>query len=98
MTQKLSERVGPELEGLSPLLDLMEAGLYLRKSKSFVRQEVYAGKLPIRRIGRTPYIHRADLDAYLDAQMETGEAAQRPEMTPRCVGNRQSRSRSKKSA
>lgn len=66
----------------SPLLTYTEAGAYLRKSGRFVRELVYGGELSIRRIGRTPYVHRADLDAYLGRVSETGAAAQRPEMTP----------------
>lgn len=67
----------------SPLLTYQEAGRYLRKSARFVREKVYAGELSIRRIGRTPYVHTADLDAYIAANEESGEAAQRPEMTPK---------------
>lgn len=67
----------------SPLLTYAEAGRYLRKSAHFVRELVYAGELSIKRIGRTPYVHVADLDAYIAAQSETGAAAQRPEMTPK---------------
>lgn len=67
----------------SPLLTYAEAGKYLRKSGRFVREKVYAGELSIRRIGRTPYVHVADLDRYIAGQVESGEAAQRPEMTPK---------------
>lgn len=66
----------------SPLLTYVEAGRYLRKSARFVRERVYAGELSIRRIGRTPYVHVADLDAFIAGRSETGAAAQRPEMTP----------------
>ena len=66
----------------SPLLTYTEAGKYLRKSSRFVRELVYAGELSIRRIGRTPYVHVADLDAYISGQVEVGDAARRPEMTP----------------
>ncbi|MBN7314161.1 helix-turn-helix domain-containing protein [Mycobacteroides abscessus] len=67
---------------LSPLLTYGEAGRYLRKSGRFVRELVYSGELSIRRIGRTPYVHRSDLDRYVAEQAETGESARRPEMTP----------------
>lgn len=67
---------------VSPLLTYDEAGERLRKSGRFVRELVYAGELSIRRIGRTPYVHRADLDDYIERTTEIGEAAQRPEMTP----------------
>lgn len=66
----------------SPLLTYAEAGRYLRKSVTFVRQLVYAGELSIRRIGRTPYVHTADLDTYISGKVEVGDAARRPEMTP----------------
>ncbi|MCB1258458.1 MAG: helix-turn-helix domain-containing protein [Microthrixaceae bacterium] len=66
----------------SPLLTYTEAGAYLRKSGRFVRELVYAGELSIRRIGRTPYVHRADLDNYIARVTESGEDARRPEMTP----------------
>lgn len=66
----------------SPLLTYAEAGEYLRKSARFVRSLVYAGELPIKRIGRTPYVHMVDLDAYISRTTEIGEQAQRPEMTP----------------
>ncbi|GAB5896972.1 MULTISPECIES: helix-turn-helix domain-containing protein [Mycobacteriaceae] len=66
----------------SPLLTYAEAGRYLRKSARFVRELVYAGELSIRRIGRTPYVHVADLDAFIAGQVEVGESARRPEMTP----------------
>ncbi|WJR35250.1 helix-turn-helix domain-containing protein [Mycobacteroides immunogenum] len=66
----------------SPLLTYAEAGRYLRKSARFVRDLVYAGELSIRRIGRTPYVHRADLDTYIGRTAESGDAARRPEMTP----------------
>lgn len=68
--------------GDSPLLTYAEAGKYLRKSARFVRGLVYAGALPIRRIGRSPYVHRADLDRYIAGHVETGDDARRPEMTP----------------
>lgn len=68
--------------GLSPLLTYAESGRYLRKSARFVRELVYDGELSIRRIGRTPYVHRADLDNYIGGRVETGESARRPEMTP----------------
>ena len=72
-----------ELEPLSPLLTYAEAGRYLRKGARYVRNEVYAGRLAIKRLGRTPYVHRAELDRYLaELADETGAAAQRPEMTP----------------
>ncbi|MBV0917257.1 helix-turn-helix domain-containing protein [Mycobacteroides chelonae] len=67
---------------LSPLLTYAESGRYLRKSARFVRDLVYAGDLEIRRIGRTPYVHRADLDNYIASVTEVGEAARRPGMTP----------------
>ncbi|MCP2628125.1 helix-turn-helix domain-containing protein [Mycolicibacterium smegmatis] len=66
----------------SPLLTYEEAGSYLRKSARFVRGLVYAGELPIKRIGRTPYVHQDDLDAYISGTTETGDEARRPEMTP----------------
>ncbi len=62
----------------SPLLSYDEAGGYLRKSRSFIREAVYAGELPIRRIGRTPYVTREDLDRFIEANREVGEAARRP--------------------
>lgn len=71
-----------ENSGLSPLLTYEEAGRYLRKSARFVRDLVYSGELEIRRIGRTPYVHRADLDAYISRMTETGDTARRPAMTP----------------
>lgn len=67
---------------LSPLLTYVESGRYLRKSARFVRELVYSGDLSIKRIGRTPYVHRADLDAYITSVTEVGESARRPEMTP----------------
>ncbi|SLH96697.1 Uncharacterised protein [Mycobacteroides abscessus subsp. abscessus] len=67
---------------LSPLLTYVESGRYLRKSARFVRDLVYAGDLEIKRIGRTPYVHRADLDAYIASTAEVGDAARRPGMTP----------------
>lgn len=67
---------------LSPLLTYTESGRYLRKSARFVRELVYSGELSIKRIGRTPYVHRADLDAYITNSTESGESARRPEMTP----------------
>lgn len=67
---------------LSPLLTYAESGRYLRKSARFVRDLVYAGDLEIRRIGRTPYVHRADLDRYIASTTEIGESARRPKMTP----------------
>lgn len=66
----------------SPLLTYAEAGKYLRKSARFVRDLVYAGELSIRRIGRTPYVHTADIDRYIAGQVESGDTARRPEMTP----------------
>lgn len=76
------ETVSDERRVDSPLLTYAEAGRYLRKGARFVRELVYAGELPIKRIGRTPYVHTDDLDAYIERTTETGEAAQRPEMTP----------------
>lgn len=70
------------MEGLSPLLTYTEAGSYLRKSSRFVRDLVYAGDLPIKRIGRTPYVHQRDLDSYIERMTEVGDDARRPEMTP----------------
>ncbi|MBN7467085.1 helix-turn-helix domain-containing protein [Mycobacteroides abscessus subsp. massiliense] len=67
---------------LSPLLTYVESGRYLRKSARFVRELVYSGELSIKRIGRTPYVHRADLDRYIASTTEIGESARRPEMTP----------------
>lgn len=67
---------------LSPLLSYAEAGRYLRKSARFVRELVYSGELEIRRIGRTPYVHRDDLDRYIARVTETGDTARRPGMTP----------------
>lgn len=67
---------------LSPLLTYVESGRYLRKSARFVRELVYSGELAIRRIGRTPYVHRADLDRYIASTAESGDTARRPEMTP----------------
>lgn len=72
-----------ELTALSPLLTYAEAGRYLRKGARYVRNEVYEGRLAIKRLGRTPYIHRDELDRYLAAYPdESGKSAQRPEMTP----------------
>lgn len=69
---------------LSPLLTYAEAGRYLHKSATYVRGLVYDGALSIKRIGRTPYVHIDVLDAYIDSiESETGDAARRPEMTPR---------------
>lgn len=68
--------------GLSPLLTYAESGRYLRKSARFVRDLVYAGDLEIKRIGRTPYVHRSDLDNYISRMTETGDTARRPAMTP----------------
>lgn len=68
--------------GLSPLLTYAEAGRYLRKSARFVRELVYSGELEIKRIGRTPYVHRSDLDNYISRMTETGDTARRPSMTP----------------
>lgn len=77
------ETTTDELAALSPLLTYAEAGVYLRKGARYVRNEVYAGRLAIKRLGRTPYIHREELDRYLATQPdESGAAAQRPEMTP----------------
>lgn len=72
----------PDLAGISPLLTYKEAGQYLRKGANFVRDLVYAGELPIKRIGRSPYVHVRDLDAYIDRTTESGDDARRPEMTP----------------
>lgn len=78
----MTQKTEAEIEVLSPLFNYPEAGDYLRKSAGFVRAEVYAGRLTITRIGRTPYITKAELDRYITEQVETGEAAQRPGMTP----------------
>ncbi|MDO3055614.1 Uncharacterised protein [Mycobacteroides abscessus subsp. massiliense] len=77
------ENVSDKLGIISPLLTYDEAGSVLRKSGRFVRNEVYAGRLSIKRIGRTPYVHRDELDRYIAAvDDESGADAQRPEMTP----------------
>lgn len=66
------------LTGISPLLTYSEAGWYLRKSAGFIRGEVYAGKLSVSRIGRTPYVAREELDRYIAERTEAGDAARRP--------------------
>lgn len=65
---------------ISPLYNFVESGAYLRKTARFIRNEVHAGRLTIKRIGRTPLIHRDELDRWLenDAPSETGDAARRP--------------------
>ncbi|MGV0624538.1 hypothetical protein [Mycolicibacter minnesotensis] len=65
---------------ISPLYDYVESGKYVRKSATFIRSEVHAGRLTIKRVGRTPLIHRDELDRWLaeDAPSETGDAARRP--------------------
>ena len=68
----------PDLAGISPLLTYTEAGRYLRKSAAFVRQAVYAGELSVSRIGRTPYVHRDELDRYIGERIEIGDKARRP--------------------
>ena len=67
-----------DLAGISPLLTYTEAGRYLRKSATFIRQAVYAGELSVSRIGRTPYVHRDELDRYIGARIEVGDQARRP--------------------
>jgi excisionase family DNA binding protein len=76
MLENIDER--SELGVVSPLLTYEEAGRYLRKGAGFVRAEVYAGRLAIVRIGRTPYIARNELHSYIARRRETGAAAQRP--------------------
>lgn len=73
----------PEVDGLtdsSPLLTYSEAASYLRKSAGFIRGEVYAGKLSVSRIGRTPYVAREELDRYIAERTEVGDAARRPKL------------------
>ena len=77
MMQK-SELDVDDLTDISPLLTYPEAGCYLRKSAGFIRGEVYAGKLSVSRIGRTPYIARKELDQYIAERTEVGDAARRP--------------------
>ena len=77
MIQKLQE-VDEDLMGLSPLFTYPEAGRYLRKGTTFVRRQVQAGELTASRIGRTPYIHREELDRYIADHSEIGDAARRP--------------------
>lgn len=72
--------VGPEGTNL---LTLAESGAVLRRGTTFVRGEVRAGRLTTVRIGRTPYIERAELARYIAAHRETGERSARPGMTPR---------------
>ena len=64
--------------GLSPLFTYPEAGRYIRKGSTFIRRAVYAGELAVSRIGRTPYVHRDELDRYIADRIETGDAARRP--------------------
>lgn len=66
------------LTGISPLLTYSEAASYLRKSAGFIRGEVYAGKLSVSRIGRTPYVAREELDRYIAERIEVGDTARRP--------------------
>ena len=77
MMQK-SELDADDLAGISPLLTYSEAGWYLRKSAGFIRGEVYAGKLSVSRIGRTPYVAREELDRYIAERTEVGDLARRP--------------------
>ena len=70
--------IDPDLADISPLLTYPEAGRYLRKGPTFIRRAVYAGELAASRIGRTPYIHRAELDRFIAARSEIGDAARRP--------------------
>lgn len=79
MTQKY-EPDADGLTGISPLLTYSEAASYLRKSAGFIRGEVYAGKLSVRRIGRTPYVARDELDRYIAERTEVGDAARRPRL------------------
>ena len=75
---KKSGLEGDDLGGISPLLTYSEAGWYLRKSAGFIRGEVYAGKLSVSRIGRTPDVAREELDRYIAERAEVGDAARRP--------------------
>lgn len=87
MIQKTSD-VDNDLIGLSPLLTLPEAGRYLRKGVTFIRREVQAGELAASRIGRTPYIHRDELDRYIADHSETGDQARRPGMGRKPAGSK----------
>jgi excisionase family DNA binding protein len=77
MIQKLQD-ADEDLVGLSPLLTYPEAGRYIRKGATFVRRAVYAGELAVSRIGKTPYIHRDELDRFIAERSEVGDAARRP--------------------
>jgi hypothetical protein len=70
--------IDDDLADISPLLNYDESGLYLRKSATWVREEVYAGRLVITRIGKTPYITKDELDRYIAERVESGDTARRP--------------------
>ena len=91
MIQKLQD-ADEDLVGLSPLLTYPEAGRYLRKGTTFVRRQVHAGELTASRIGRTPYIHREELDRYIADHSEIGDAARRPSLGRKPTAKRGSKS------
>lgn len=81
MTRNLELKEAPKAvmpREISPLYTYDEAAAYIRKSVTYLREQVHKESLSIKRIGRTPYFTKEELDRFIDAApTETGKAAQR---------------------
>lgn len=55
-------------------LDTSEVAQYLGCSERFVREMVMSGSLPSFKLGRLRRVRRADLDRFVERQVEEGRA------------------------
>jgi excisionase family DNA binding protein len=52
----------------SPWLTVEEAAGHLKLSKSYIKKEIAAGRLPHRRVGRRILINRAQIDVWVNGK------------------------------